>query len=62
LASRRYSIRVQGRRFFFHYRPDTHTYRLTVDDVPHQGPADTLATARDLVREIVRAALEEQPS
>ena len=59
--ARRYDVRVGGHRFFFYYRPDTHTYRFNFDDVLHEGPAATLADARDLVRGIVRAGVAELP-
>lgn len=62
MPGRRYSIRIRGHRFFFNYRPDTHTYRFTFDDVLHEGPAATLADARDLVRGIVRAGVADLPT
>lgn len=55
--ARRYDIRVDGHRFHFSYRPDTHTYRVTVGEDLSTGQAETLAAARDKVREIIRAAL-----
>lgn len=62
MSGRRYSIRIQGHRFFFSYRPDTHTYRFTFDDVLHEGTAATLADARDLVRGIIRARVADLPT
>lgn len=55
--ARRYDIRVDGHRFRFSYRPDTHTYRVTIGEDLHVGQAADLTAARDKVREIIRAAL-----
>jgi hypothetical protein len=59
MASRRYDVRVGGRRFFFSYSHDQRQYRFTFGDVPHEGDAASLVEARQQVRLIVRAGLDQ---
>ena len=43
--ARRYDIRVDGHRFRFSYRPDTHTYRVTIGEDLSTGQADGILRA-----------------